>query len=121
MGELPPEGESGLSSRTREQRKRDLPDLLRRLRQPNSIERVTDPALADKYDAKIHAGDDDYYRDKEDRTWCRFSTSAGEPTPTKTGFDSVPRFHLLAALEAELAQNVLRHAQEAGNGRRCLQ
>jgi hypothetical protein len=74
-GELPAEGETAAKPEARNARTRDLAKLRQRLGVANSVQRVIDPILSRKFDAKIQLDEDAYYREKEDRTWCRFSAT----------------------------------------------
>jgi len=47
-------------------------ELQRRVEDPNNIRDVTDPELADRYDAEVDLGDGRKMRRSRDGTWCRF-------------------------------------------------
>jgi hypothetical protein len=51
----------------------DLPQLDKKVLDPDEVHVPDDPKMAEKYDAEIEVGDHVYRRSKANRTWCKYS------------------------------------------------
>ena len=63
------------ASTTREVPPEEVATVREKVRNPENVERVTDPELSGRYDAEIRIDDHVYRRSRTDGTWCRFSNT----------------------------------------------